>query len=158
MIFDQYLSQATIQLDVFAAGKRDLFQKLAAIVAPSANVMPSAILEALMNREQLGPTSCGHGIAMPHAIVPGLERPVIGFVRLAKSLFYCNWDCDPVDLVCLLLVPPTLPHITGIQMLSEIEHRLRMPHVIQYLRDTHNLQNVLYLLTADDPSLLPLAA
>src|SRR4051812_37708821 len=106
MIFEEYLSIDAIKLDTFAAGKRDLFQKLAAMVAPRTSASAAQIIDLLMQREQLGSTSCGHGIAIPHAIVPELKKPVIAFLRLIKPLFYCSWDAEPVDLVCLLLVPP----------------------------------------------------
>ena len=67
---------------------------------------PAAILASLNEREQLGSTGFGQGVAIPHGKIEGLGRIYGLFARLGEAVDYKAIDGRPVDLVFLLLSPP----------------------------------------------------
>ena len=89
-----------------AGNKRSLFKQLADIAAQHLGVDASAILSSLNEREQLGSTGFGQGVAIPHAKIEGLTQIYGLFARLAEPVDYKAIDSRPVDLVFLLLSPP----------------------------------------------------
>ena len=63
------------------------------------------ILDALIARERLGSTGLGHGVALPHSRMPGLDEPLAALVTLREGVDFESADGEPVDLVVGLLVP-----------------------------------------------------
>ena len=92
-------------IDLRAPDKRRLVDKLARRSARSAGVEPAAIAEVLNVRERLGSTGMGAGIAIPHARLPSLTRPLGFFARLKPPVEFDAIDGQRVDLVFLLLLP-----------------------------------------------------
>jgi PTS system nitrogen regulatory IIA component len=85
--------------------KRSLLQQLANFAAQRLQVDPAAVLASLTEREQLGSTGFGQGVAIPHGKIDGLSRIYCLFARLGEPLDYKAIDSRPVDLVFLLLSP-----------------------------------------------------
>lgn len=94
-----------ILLDLKATSKRQVLRSLAQAAARVTGVDAEVILEALMQRERLGTTGLGGGIAIPHARIPDLPGFMGFFARLAKPVDFEAVDGEPVDLVFLLLAP-----------------------------------------------------
>ncbi len=92
---------------VFAtvAGKKRLFQELGDIVQSVYRLNAAATFDALQERESLGPTGVGHGVALPHARIDGVSRVVGVFVRLERAIDFDAVDRQPVDLVFALFAP-----------------------------------------------------
>ena len=67
------------------------------------------VVEALQERESLGPTGVGHGVALPHARLDGLDRVLGVFLKLDRPLDYGSVDKSPVDLVFALFAPREMP-------------------------------------------------
>jgi nitrogen PTS system EIIA component len=88
-----------------AQTKKQLLQELAARAAAVAGVPERAIFETLLERERLGTTGVGHGIAIPHGKMAGLTKITGFFARLADPIDFDAIDDRPVDLVFLLLAP-----------------------------------------------------
>jgi PTS system nitrogen regulatory IIA component len=104
--------------------KKRLFQELgdaAAVYALDAGLA----VDGLQERESLGPTGVGHGIALPHARLDGLERIVGIFVRLEKPMEFDAVDRQPVDLIFTLLAPKD----------SGVEHLKTLALVSRTMRD-----------------------
>ena len=82
----------------------------------------AAILTSLSEREQLGSTGFGHGVAIPHGKVEGLKQIYCLFARLAEPLDYKAIDGKPVDLVFLLLSPPDAgaDHLKALAAISRV--------------------------------------
>jgi len=87
------------------SSKKRLFQDLGDIVASAYGLDAGAAFTALQERESLGPTGVGHGVALPHARIEGLEEVVGAFVRIEKPLDFDAVDRQPVDLVFALFAP-----------------------------------------------------
>ena len=105
MELSSILQPSAIKVASRAGGKKRLFQDLGEMAASAYGVTPGLVAEALMERETLGPTGFGDGIALPHARVPGLDRVVGLFLRIEKAMDFGAADRQPVDLVFALLAP-----------------------------------------------------
>ena len=106
MQLTQFLDFEAIRVDLAAGNKRQLLNQLAQIAAARLSLDPSAIADSIGERERLGSTGFGGGVAIPHGKLPGLERVYALVARLAPPIDYKAVDGQPVDLVFLLLSPP----------------------------------------------------
>jgi PTS system nitrogen regulatory IIA component len=105
MEIKDFLAPAQVITDLRAADKARLLDELARRAAAALGLAPEAISTALRKREELGSTGTGGGVALPHARLPGIDRPFALLVRLARAIDFDAIDRQPVDLVCLLLLP-----------------------------------------------------
>lgn len=103
-----------------ASSKKRLMQDIGAL-AESAYGLPSGpTVEALMEREALGPTGVGEGVALPHARLSGLDKVVGVFILLDKPVPFDSVDRLPVDLVCALFAPEDagVEHLKALALVS----------------------------------------
>ena len=100
--------------------KKRLFQDIGDAVASAYGLNASAAIDGLQERESLGPTGVGHGIALPHARLEDLDRIVGIFLRLEKPLDYDSVDRQPVDLVFALFAPKDsgVDHLKALALVS----------------------------------------
>ena len=96
----------------------DLISKLAS--AHIKTMEPRLILTALIKREKLGSTAVGHGVALPHARIKGIEKPIGILITLNKGVDFDAPDDEPVDLLFGLLIPEdaTDEHLEILSMLA----------------------------------------
>lgn len=88
-------------------GKKALLEELSQIAAPIAQMDHRILLTALQDRERIGCTGIGQGVALPHARFAAISRPVSAFARLASPIEYEAVDGRRVDLIYLLMSPET---------------------------------------------------
>lgn len=88
-----------------ASSKKQLLQELASRAAERQHLDARTVFEALTERERLGPTAMGRGVAIPHARLPGVRRISGLFARLDRPVAFDAADGQPVDLVFLLIAP-----------------------------------------------------
>jgi PTS system nitrogen regulatory IIA component len=100
-----FLDCDAIKTALPGGNKRSLLQQLANLGAQRLSLDSATVLASLNEREQLGSTGFGHGVAIPHARIDGLERIYGLFARLGEPVDYKAIDGKPVDLVFLLLSP-----------------------------------------------------
>jgi PTS system nitrogen regulatory IIA component len=105
-----------------AGNKRSLLQQLASIAAGRLGVEPGQVLESVAEREKLGSTGFGQGVAIPHGKVEGLTQIYCLFARLSEPVAYKAIDGAPVDLVFLLLSPPDAgaEHLKALAAISRV--------------------------------------
>jgi PTS system nitrogen regulatory IIA component len=101
----RFLDCDAIKTSLPGGNKRSVLQQLANLGAQRLGLDSAAVLAGLNEREQLGSTGFGHGVAIPHARIEGLERIYGLFARLGEPVDYKAIDGKPVDLVFLLLSP-----------------------------------------------------
>lgn len=106
MHLNDFLDFQSIGLDLSPGNKRQLLNQLAQIAAARLGVDPSEIADAIAERERLGSTGFGGGVALPHGKLAKLDRVYAMVARLAQPIDYKAIDGAPVDLVFLLLSPP----------------------------------------------------
>ena len=105
MHLTEFLDFEAIKPAVSAGNKRALLQQLANLAGQRLDIAPATILETISEREKLGSTGFGQGVAIPHGKVESLSQIYCLFVRLAEPVRYKAVDGVPVDLVFLLLSP-----------------------------------------------------
>ncbi len=100
--------------------KKRLFHDIADLAEANFGVGSNEVVEALIEREGLGPTGVGQGIALPHARLPGLEEVCGLFLKLEKPLEFDAVDRQPVDLVFALLAPSNagVEHLKALALVS----------------------------------------
>lgn len=106
MLPDNFLNSDTVSTDVDVQSKKRLLEIIAEMLSgqnPQLDV--AEIFEKLIERERLGSTGLGKGIALPHARVSNLEEAQAVFIRLKQAIDFDAIDRQPVDLVVALLVP-----------------------------------------------------
>lgn len=86
-------------------GRKQVLQELSATMAKALNLDPKQVFEAVLEREKLGSTGVGEGVAIPHARIDSLQRPVGGFARLLEPADFEAIDERKADLVFMLLAP-----------------------------------------------------
>jgi PTS system nitrogen regulatory IIA component len=99
-----------------------------------------------MDRERLGTTGIGHGIAIPHARLPELDRLVGLFARLEQPVDFESLDDQPSDLIFLLLAPDSAD-ADSLKALARISRVLRDPALRQRLRQERDREAVYRMLT-----------
>ena len=122
--------------------KKQALQELAAKAAELTGQPDRAILDVLMQREKLGSTGIGHGIAIPHGKLPKLDQLFGLFARLDRPIDFEALDRQPVDLVFLLLAPEGAG-ADHLKALARIARLLRDGEVARKLRNSRD-QETLY--------------
>ncbi len=129
----EVLAPEDIRLRVPVTSKRQLIGEIAATAARTFAVDQPAVLAALTERERLGSTGVGHGVALPHARLNGMRRLAGMFWRLEQPVGFDAIDDAPVDLVFVLLVPDDADNL-HLKTLAKIARRLREADVRERLR------------------------
>ncbi|MDE3115665.1 MAG: PTS IIA-like nitrogen regulatory protein PtsN [Pseudomonadota bacterium] len=130
-------------------GKKQLLQELAERAAELTGLPERRIFETLTERERLGTTGMGQGIAIPHGRLAGLEKITGLFTRLDPAIAYDAVDDQPVDLVFLLLAPEGAG-ADHLKALARVSRLLRNQAVCEKLRATTDPE-VLYSLLTERP-------
>ena len=104
-----------------------------------------AIEDAVMERERLGSTGVGEGVAIPHARLPGLERPVGGFLRLLHGVDFEAIDERPCDLVFMLLAPDGsgADHLRALAQVSRIFRQSAVRDALRKARTEDDVRAVI---------------
>src|SRR3982750_535671 len=118
----EFLDFDAIKTSLPGGNKRSLLQQLANLAGQRLNLDPAKITASLNEREQLGSTGFGQGVAIPHGKIDGLGRIYGLFARLAEPVDYKAIDGRPVDLVFLLLSPPDAgaEHLKALAAISRV--------------------------------------
>lgn len=140
------LAPEAVQASLSVPNKKVLFQQLAASAGKLLHVEPRLIVERLVERERLGSTGFGGGVAIPHGKIDGLERVFGYFVRLASPIDFSAIDDMPVDMVFLLLSPPDAG-VEHLKALARVSRRLRDRSFVAKLRGAGS-EDALYALFA----------
>ena len=131
-----------------ANSKKQLLQLLAERAASLTGLPEREIFDTILQRERLGSTGVGNGIAIPHGKLPRVEKIVGVFARLAQPVDFDALDDQPVDLVFLLLAPESAG-ADHLKALSQIAHLLRDPKTVEDLRAIADNAALYSLLTSE---------
>lgn len=145
------LSPGMIAGAMKANSKKQLLQELAALAARGSELDEREIYDALLQRERLGSTGIGNGLAIPHGRFTRISRLFGVFARLERPVDFESVDDVPVDLVFVLLAPESAgaDHLQG---LARIARLMRNPSVVQNLRSTRDPAALYSILTGTDTS------
>jgi PTS system nitrogen regulatory IIA component len=130
------------------ANKKQALQELAKRATAVTGLSERLIFDVLAERERLGTTGVGMGIAIPHGKLGGIERMTGVFARLEKPVDFEAIDDQPVDLIFLLLAPEGAG-TDHLKALARVSRLLRDRAICAKLRGTDN-QDALYALLTED--------
>ena len=130
--------------------KKQALQELAARAASLTGQNERSVFEVLLQREKLGTTAVGYGVAIPHGKLPKLEKLFGLFARLERPIDFEALDGQPVDIIFLLLAPESAG-ADHLRALSRIARMLRDPAIVQKLRATKDGAG-LYSILCDEPA------
>ena len=129
--------------------KKRLFHDLSALAESVYGVDSTIAFEALIERENLGPTAVGKGIALPHARLAGINKVCGMFIRLEKPLDFEAADKQPVDLIFALLAPVNAG-VQHLKALALVSRTMRNADTCTKLRANSDIAALHSLLTATE--------
>lgn len=146
MELSEILGVEAVRAPLKATSKKRLLQDLADLAATVYGLSAETIYRALLEREALGPTGVGRGVAIPHARFAGVDRVVGLFARLEKPVDFEAIDRQPVDLVFALFAPENAG-AEHLKALARVSRTLRSESVCAKLRSTHDPSALYAILT-----------
>jgi PTS system nitrogen regulatory IIA component len=131
--------------------KKQALQELAERAAQLTGRPEREIFETLLQRERLGSTGVGNGIAIPHGKMAKMDRLFGLFARLDRPIDFEALDGEPVDLIFLLLAPETAG-ADHLKALARVARLLRDPDLAQRLRASRDAEALYVVLTQPQPT------
>ena len=147
---DFLYSSESVIVDLSISSQKQLFQEMAKAIidANGLDVVVRDIVSAAVERERLGSTGVGNGVALPHARIDGIDQVMVGFARLTDPLDFDSVDNRPVDLVAFLLAPSDAAG-AHLRALARVSRQLRREEKRAKLRAAPDAQSLFTLLTSD---------
>lgn len=140
------LSADGVVANLRATSKKQALQDLSKRAAQLTGLHERAIFDVLMERERLGTTGVGNGIAIPHGKLGSLDKLHGLFARLEEAIDFDSIDEQPVDLIFLLLAPESAG-ADHLKALARVSRLLRDKSVCEKLRGTEDPEALYALLT-----------
>ena len=148
MEINDLITTQSVVANLHATSKKQAIQDLARKAADITGLHERAIFDVLMERERLGTTGVGNGIAIPHGKLANLDKLYGLFARLEKPIDFQSIDEQPVDLIFLLLAPESAG-ADHLKALARVSRLLRDQTVCEKLRGTDQSEALYALLTED---------
>lgn len=142
------LSPECVLFDYKASCKRDALSAMAECVTGKLNIEAEDILNTILEREHLGSTGVGNGIAIPHGKLAGIDKMIAVLARLEQPVDYDAVDGQPVDILIMLLAPED-SNAEHLKILSKVARLLRKADIRAALRGA-NSPEALYAIVTDD--------
>ena len=146
MEFSNLLKPEAIRVFSFVSSKKRLLHDIAGIAEACYQTDYSQTVEALMERESLGPTGVGGGIALPHARLEQLDKVVGAFVLLENPVEFDAIDKQPVDIVFGLFAPKSAG-VEHLKALALVSRTLREQSIVAKLRSNPKPSTLYTILT-----------
>lgn len=151
MDLDDLLCPEAVLSALRANSKKQVLMEMSAKAAEIVGRTDREILDTLTQREKLGSTGVGHGVAIPHGKLIGLDRLTGVFARLDKPIDFDSLDNEPVDILFLLLAPENAG-ADHLKALARIARVLRDTDTASALRDADGAEAIYALLNAESAS------
>jgi PTS system nitrogen regulatory IIA component len=139
-----------VLLDLDVGSKKRLFEQIGLVFENSRQIPRARVFDSLFDREKLGSTALGYGVAIPHGRIKTLKEPMCAFVRTLAPIPFEAPDGQPVNLVFAMLVPE---HATEahLELLSELAQMFSDASLRDALATTHDIQAAHRLITEWSP-------
>ena len=151
MALGDLLPDGAIVVDLNASSRKQALQTLSETAAHATGLPARRIFDAVLQRERLGSTGMGEGVAIPHARLPGLDSVKGVFARLRNPVDFEAIDGRPADLVFMLLAPDEAG-AEHLKALARVSRLLRREDVRQSLRAAPDKEAVQALLSTQPAS------
>ncbi|WP_380056096.1 PTS sugar transporter subunit IIA [Falsihalocynthiibacter sp. SS001] len=139
------LKPEAVKVIANVTSKKRLFQDLGEVARSVHLLSANEATDALQERESLGPTGVGHGVALPHARLKGLDSVAGVFLRLDRPLDFDSVDRQPVDLVFALFAPidSGVEHLKALALVSRTMRDSKICEKLRANDDPHTLHAIL---------------
>lgn len=151
MEINDLVSTSAVVSNLKASSKKQAVQELARRVAELSGQPERAVFDVLMERERLGTTGVGNGIAIPHGKLENLDNLYGLFARLETPVDFQAIDDQPVDLIFLLLAPESAG-ADHLKALARVSRLLRDKATCEKLRGTNTVDGLYAILTESTES------
>ena len=148
MDIGELLADGGVVLRSGASSKRQALHTVAEAAAQRLGLPESRVMEALQEREALGSTGLGSGVAVPHARLDGVDRVTAVFVRLDTPVAWGSVDDRPVDLLFALFAPPR-DGADHLRALAAVSRALRSSAMREQLRQARTVDAIRALFVRD---------
>ncbi|WP_433990117.1 Nitrogen regulatory protein (plasmid) [Pseudoseohaeicola sp. NH-UV-7] len=146
MEMSKILAPQAVKVVASTSSKKRLLHDLSDLAFVAYGLPAAETVEALMERETLGPTGVGNGVALPHARLPGVESVVGAFILLEKPIDFNSIDRQPVDLAFALFAPEDAG-VEHLKALALVSRTLRDASVCAKLRANPDAATIYAILT-----------
>ena len=147
MVLTDLLAPDSVVQGLDVGSKKQALQEIASLAARRTGLPEREVFDTLLQRERLGSTGVGHGIAIPHGKLVGLSKLSAFFFTLAQPIDFEALDDQPVDLVFCLLAPEDAG-ADHLKALNKIARTVKQPGMIDALRAAEDANELYALLTA----------
>lgn len=137
MKLSELLKPQAVRVQTSATSKKRLMQNVADLAASAYDLPSDSLIDALMERESLGPTGVGGGVALPHARLDGISEVVGAFLLLERPIDFDAVDRQPVDLFFALFAPKDAG-VAHLKALALVSRTLRDVGICAKLRANHH--------------------
>ena len=144
MKLSEFIFKNSIFIDVQADSQKNVFKILGNTFSKKNKDLSSLIIEKLNERERLGSTSVGNGIAIPHTKVDGIKETQVIFLKLKDGVDFSASDGKKIDLVFSIIAPEN-SESDHLLILSSISNFIRKKQKIDRLRGSTNMEEILFL-------------
>ncbi len=152
MKLSDFVVRDAILVDLQATGKEDAIREIVQSLCRAGSLAESdaeSVIRAILNREELGSTGIGQGVAVPHTRHPKVDS-LIGTVALShRGVDFAALDGEPVDILFLLVSPPNQPG-DHLRALENISRHLKDEKFVNFLRQAKSREDVEDLLDEAD--------
>jgi PTS system nitrogen regulatory IIA component len=146
MDLSKLLTPGAVRVFGQLTSKKRLFQELGEVTFQAYGLSSATVVDGLQERESLGPTGVGNGIALPHARLEDIDRIFGVFIRLEKPLDYESVDRQPVDLIFGLFAPKD-SGVEHLKALALVSRTMRDPAICAKLRANSDPDKLYAILT-----------
>lgn len=152
MKLSDFVVREAVIVDLQATTKEEAIREIVAGLQAAGRLTESdqeSVTRAILNREELGSTGIGQGVAVPHTRHPMVDR-LIGTVALSdKGVEFAALDGEPVDILFLLISPPNQPG-DHLRALENISRHLKDEQFVRFLRQSRTREQILDVLDEAD--------
>ena len=144
MKLSEFINKDSIFLDIRAESQKNVFKILGNIFSKKNKTLSSLIIDKLNERERLGSTSVGNGIAIPHTKIDGINETQVIFLKLIDGVDFSASDGKKIDLVFSIIAPEN-SESDHLLILSSISNFIRKKQKVDRLRGSSNMEEILFL-------------
>ena len=143
------LEDSHISINDESKTKKSILEKISDILSKPSGIESSVIFNKLYEREKLGSTSIGKGVAIPHARIKDIEYPFVSIIILDEPVDFDNIDDLDVNIVVSIIVPED-NFDDHLELLSQLSEKLDNPEIRKALRKARNSKQIISNLSSDN--------
>lgn len=143
------LPAENVLLDLEVNSKKRLFEIVAALLEKNQGMDKGQVFQRLLQRERLGSTGLGWGVAIPHGRIPQLREAAVAFVRLKEAIDFQSQDNKPVDLLVFVVVSEEVDNGPYLKLLSQLAQKFSEKEVREALYRALDAESIIHLLDSE---------